>query len=55
MNLKHLEKLKDLDVDLDQYLISNLEKPDKLIKIVNDPLGTQKDNHANIHFHDASS
>jgi hypothetical protein len=54
LNLSHLEKLKQLDVDLNKYLLTNIEKPEKLIKILNQnsSLNNKNEKFANIHFHE---
>lgn len=54
LNLSHLEKLKQLDVNLNDYLLSNIQKPEKLVKILNQnsSANNKNDNFANIHFHE---
>lgn len=50
--LEHLEKLKDLDIDLTSYLVSSLSIPDRHVQIVNKSGLPNKEIHSNIHFHE---
>jgi len=54
LKLEHLKKLNSLNVDLTEYLISLIQKPEKVIQIMNsknDATG-KNCNIPNIHFHD---
>ena len=57
-NFEHLVKLNDLNINLTDYLVSNIQKPEKLVQIVNkssnglENSNTQSNNFANLHFHE---
>jgi hypothetical protein len=55
LKLEHLKKLRSLNVDLTEYLISSIQKPEKIIQIINpknDPEINNNKNSPNLHFHD---
>ena len=53
LKLEHLKKLKSLNVDLTEYLISSIQKPEKVIQIRNSNNNaiSNSTDMPNIHFH----
>ncbi len=53
VKLEHLEKLKQLNVNLTDYLVSEIYIPEKRVKITNSTSNTSGNNAApNLHLHD---
>ena len=61
LQIKHMKNLKELDIDLNAYLLSSLPIPNKSVQVINRPIesnnsGDNKNStngaFTNLHFHD---
>jgi hypothetical protein len=52
LKYEHLQKLKELKIDLTEYLLSSFKKPSKVIQIVKKQQNEKDSEFSNIHFHE---